>query len=37
MTVYFGEIRGGTTPPAHLRIEAGDIKQIDSEEARVET
>jgi moderate conductance mechanosensitive channel len=26
MTVYFGEIRGGNTPPAHLRIDAGDIE-----------
>jgi small conductance mechanosensitive channel len=29
MTVYFGEMRGGRTPPAHLRIDAGDIKSVE--------
>lgn len=28
MTVYFGEIRAGHTPPAHLRIDAGDMKPV---------
>jgi small conductance mechanosensitive channel len=25
MTVYFGEVRGGQTPPAHLRIDTGEL------------
>ena len=25
MTVYFGEVRGGKTPPAHLRIDTGEL------------
>jgi len=28
MTVYFGEVRGGVTPPAHLRIDTGDLSDV---------